>query len=534
MIGENIYRHNREFKNTAVNYTGEKFIIRCGSCLETNESIILRDKGNTLIGFKCKHCNHEYNLADITLMNNKASLIESGKTTIEEHRNNVILVGYTFKQYSPSGDTIKLNEYKSTLKFDCKLGKLRKSPLMDLNKGGKLNTSHYGSYCPTVDWEENEYPNLSHYNFLKLGNIIEENLKQLGYKDIISFNEYIKPIDTRDCSKEILYRILNAYNLNPFVDYYYTRLVHMCKQHEHTKLYNKAVKTKLTRNLQIKEKALELERVLTYGNQRLVNILKLLLAEKNPTLSYSLEMLLSFSNLVQATLKHEESKEYIYSFADKLGGDLYDYMGYILNQFKSDLFLDIMFSYSRRVNSELILLKSILESEVDLSLLNKCISMYELLIEHKSLNININDTNWNSLYQLLAEEHNKIYTSMEYNYRYNYNTYRLCTTIGNYKFELIENYKHLQAISKDLDDDLTELLGKVLSGKLLLVSVKDLISGKFINIIKILPKYGSVLDIYGEHLAEIKEWEARNKLNIACRETVELFKNYEIHLIKEV
>ena len=169
MVGENIYRNNREFKNTAVNYTGEKFIIRCGNCLETNEAVVSENKGNTLMGFKCPYCNSNYNLADITLMNNKESLIESGETTIKEHRNNVILVGYTFKQYSPSGDTIKLNEYKSTLKFECKLGKLRKSPLMDINKGGKLSTSHYGSYCPTVDWEENEYPNLSYNNFLKLG-----------------------------------------------------------------------------------------------------------------------------------------------------------------------------------------------------------------------------------------------------------------------------------------------------------------------------------------------------------------------------
>ena len=533
MIGENIYRNNREFKNTAVNYTGEKFIIRCGNCLETNEAMVVGDKDNNLIGFKCPYCNSNHNLADTTLMNNKKSSIKPGKTTIEEHRNNVILVGYTFKQYSPSGDMIKLNEYKSTLKFDCKLGKLRKSALMDINKGGKLNTSHYGSYCPTVDWEEYEYPNLSHYMFLKLGNIIEGNLKQLGYEDIISFNEYIKPIDTRDCSKEILYRILNAYNLNPFVDYYYTRLVHMCKQHEHTKLYNKAVRTKITRNPQIKEKALELENVLTYNNQRLANILKLLLAEKNPTLSYSLEMILSFSNLVQSTLKHEESREYIYSLADKLGGDLYDYVGYILNQFQSELFLDMIFSRSRKVNSELILLKSIVESKVDLSIINKCIDMYEVLAEHKKLNININDIDWNSLYQLLVEEYSKLHTNIGYNFKYNNRTYQLCDVIGNYKFELIGGYKDLQEISKDLDDDLTELLGKVLSGKLLLVSVKDLISDKYVNIIKILPKYGSVLDIYGDILAEIKEWQNKNKLNVACMETVELFKQYKIHLIKE-
>ena len=245
-------------------------------------------------------------------------------------------------------------------------------------------------------------------------------------------------------------------------------------------------------------------------------------------------MLLSFSNLVQATLRHEESKEYVYSFADKLRGDLYDYIGYVLSQFNSGLFLDIMFSHSRKVNGELILLQSILESEVNSSLIDKCISMYEALVEHKNLNINTNDINWNSLYQLLAKEYSKIYTNMEYNYRYNNNTYSLCTTIGNYRFELIESYKHLQNISKDLNDDFTELLGKLLSGKLLLVSVKDLISDKFTNIIKILPKYGSVLDIYGEYLAEIKEWEAMNKLNIACIETVELFRNYEIYLIKEI
>lgn len=533
MVGENIYRNNREFKNTAVNYTGEKFIIRCGNCLETNEAMVVENKGNTLMGFKCPYCNGNYNLADITLMNNKESLIKSGETTIDEHRNNVILVGYTFKQYSPNGDTIKLNEYKSTLKFECKLGKLRKSPLMDINKGGKLSTSHYGSYCPTVDWEENEYPNLSHPNFLKLGNIIEENLKQLGYKDIISFNEYIKPIDTRDCSKEILYRILNAYNLNPFVDYYYTRLVHMCKQHQHTKLYNKAVKTKITRNPQIKEKALELESILTYNNERLANILKLLLAEKNPVLSYSLEMLLSFSNLVQSTLKHEESKEYIYSLADKLGGDLYDYIGYILNQFQSELFLDLIFSCPRRVNSELILLKSIIESRVDLSLITKCVEMYEVLKGHKNLNLNINDMDWNSLYQLLAEEHSKLYTNVEYSFKYNNSTYQLCDVVGNYKFELIGGYRDLQEISKDLDDDLTELLGKVLSGKLLLISVKDLISNKFVNLIKLLPQYGSILDIYGDNLAEIKEWQTKNKLNVACMETIELFKQYKIDLIKE-
>ena len=534
MIGENIYRHNREFKNTAVNYTGEKFIMRCGGCLENNEATVLRDRDDTLIGFKCGHCNHEYNLTDITLMNNKKSLIRSGKTTIKEYRNNVIIVSYIFKQYTPSGDIINLNEYESTMKFDCNSGKLRKSALREINKCEKLNTSNYGSYCPTVDWEENEYPDLTHNEFLKLGNMIEGILQQLEYENIISFSEYIKPIDINDCSKEILYRILNAYNLNPFVDYYYTRLVHMCKQHEHTKLYNKATRTKITRNTQVKEKALELEKILTYGNERLTNILKLLLAEKNPTLSYSLEMLLSFSNLVQATLRHEESKEYVYSFADKLRGDLYDYIGYVLSQFNSGLFLDIMFSHSRKVNSELILLKSILESEVDSSLIDKCISMYEALVEHKNLNINTNDINWNSLYQLLAKEYSKIYTNMEYNYRYNNNTYSLCTTIGNYRFELIESYKHLQNISKDLNDDLTELLGKLLSGKLLLVSVKDLISDKFINIIKILPKYGSVLDIYGEYLAEIKEWEAMNKLNIACMETVELFRNYEIYLIKEI
>lgn len=467
-------------------------------------------------------------------MNNERSLIRPGKTTIKEYRNNVIIVSYIFKQYTPSGDIINLNEYESTMKFDCNSGKLRKSALREINKCEKLNTSNYGSYCPTVDWEENEYPDLTHNEFLKLGNMIEGILQQLEYENIISFSEYIKPIDINDCSKEILYRILNAYNLNPFVDYYYTRLVHMCKQHEHTKLYNKATRTKITRNTQVKEKALELEKILTYGNERLTNILKLLLAEKNPTLSYSLEMLLSFSNLVQATLRHEESKEYVYSFTDKLRGDLYDYIGYVLSQFNSGLFLDIMFSHSRKVNGELILLQSILESEVNSSLIDKCISMYEALVEHKNLNINTNDINWNSLYQLLAKEYSKIYTNMEYNYRYNNNTYSLCTTIGNYRFELIESYKHLQNISKDLNDDLTELLGKLLSGKLLLISVKDLISDKFINIIKILPKYGSVLDIYGEYLAEIKEWEAMNKLNIACMETAELFRNYEIYLIKEI
>lgn len=533
MIGENIYRHSREFKNTAVNYTGEKFIIRCGGCLETNEATVLRDRDDTLIGFKCGHCNHEYNLTDITLMNNKKSLIRPGKTTIKGYRNNVIIVSYIFKQYTPSGDIINLNEYESTMKFDCNSGKLRKSALREINKCEKLNTSNYGSYCPTVDWEENEYPDLTHNEFLKLGNMIEGILQQLEYENIISFSEYIKPIDINDCSKEILYRILNAYNLNPFVDYYYTRLVHMCKQHEHTKLYNKATRTKITRNTQVKEKALELEKILTYGNERLTNILKLLLAEKNPTLSYSLEMLLSFSNLVQATLKHEESKEYVYSFTDKLRGDLYDYIGYVLSQFKSELFLDIMFSYSRKVNSELILLKSIIESGVDLSLITKCIDMYEVLKGHKNLNLNINDIDWNSLYQLLAEKHSKLYTNVEYSFKYNNRTYQLCDIVGNYKFELIGGYRDLQEISKDLDDDLTELLGKVLSGKLLLISVKDLISNKFVNLIKLLPQYGSILDIYGDNLAEIKEWQTKNKLNVACMETVELFKQYKIHLIKE-
>lgn len=533
MIGENIYRNNREFKNTAVNYTGEKFIIRCGSCWKSNEAIMIKDEDNNLLGFKCPYCDREYNLAELTLMNNEKSEIKPGRTTIKEYRNNVIIVQYKFEQYVPSGDTIKLNEYESTMKFDCKAGKLRKSALLDINKGRRLRQSHYGSYCPTVDWEEDTYPNLSHSKFLKLGNLIEDNLKQLGYENIIPFTKYIRPIDTKDCSKEILYRILNAYNLNPFVDYYYTRLVHMCKQHEHTKLYNKAVRTKITRNPQIKDKALELEKMLTYGNPKLENILKLLLAEKNPTLSYSLEMLLSFANLVQSTLKYEESKEYIYSLADKLGGDFYDYMGYILNQFQSGLFLNIIFSYPNRVNGELKLLKSIIEPRVDLGLINKCIDMYEVASTHENLNIKVKEIDWDSLYKLLAEKCDVIYTSKEYNYRYNYSTYQLCDSIGNYKFNVIENYKNLQEVSRDLNDDLTELLGKLLSGKLLLVSVKDLVTDKFVNVIKILPKYGSVLDIYGDSLAEIKQWESKNKLNVACRETVELFKQYEIYLIKE-
>lgn len=416
---------------------------------------------------------------------------------------NGIEVSSTFNLDSPSG----VRKCKNILRFDCIKGALRKITTIDMETNEKLSKTTSGIYYPTVDWEYYVYPELTINLFLKLGDMLECKLKQLGFEDIIPFKAYIKDIKYKNMQNEELYLVLNEYNTNPYVEYYYTRLIHFCRQETGTKLYNISHNTQLRRNKDLIKNAKRLEYKLTYNNKELLTLLFNTLAGASHSTIY-LEVLLSFANLVQLKVKTEKAKEYIYSNYNK-DENYFNFMNYIINYFNTDLFIHLLGS-----NEEVDLFKSIEPYKNNLTLISDCIELYSILTNLTGYKLNMNNLSWKNIHNQLVKEYNQLVKNKNLRFYYNYLTYTLCCKVDNYIFDVVHSYKELKEISNDINYDLSDLLKKILSNKVLLISIKDMEFKKFISVITISVKSNEIINIYGDNINEINEWKKKCKDNI--------------------